>query len=604
MTLLTERLLDRAPGNLDLRGGPELTRLRSGLWICAIAALTAAGAVSLDHMDAGASNGYGLISVFPLEALACLGVLTCSFVVTLRKFPKNPVLPLVHVVAEIFLLYGAAPLSEKVASWAVAWYTAGFVNQVATTGHVLLHTDARWSWPGFFSGVAALMGPAGVRNADQLLLWAPVALAFAYLAPVLGIARSLVDSPRVQWLAVWVFFVADWTGQEYFSPQGLAFLLFLTVMAIVLRYFGVRCRDVTSGPPAPAAWRPTALVRWLKALAARESLSVPTTEARQASLVVVVLAVLVAIVVSHQLTPVALFVDFTLLALLGRLTLRRLPVFLAAALFIYISYFATDFWAGHLAMLFGVSGGGAASLSQNVGGRVVGSSAHKVVVVDMLAYTLAIWCLAGVGVLRRLRRSSFDLTAILCLAAPLCIPVVQPYGGEGIIRAYLYGLPFAATLAAVGLCPRGTKTRSWVATAVVLLVAVPSFIVANYGNEQFEQMRPNEVVAYQYFYRHAKPGSELLTLEANSPGPFEKLGEYSYRSVSGPMTPANVVRSLRGSASVQRYLLLTKSGSAYGTINAGLPPGWEHKLERELLATSHFRVVFHRSDATLLEKTP
>ena len=52
------------------------------------------------------------------------------------------------------------------------------------------------------------------------------------------------------------------------------------------------------------------------------------------------------------------------LALLGRLTARGLPVALAAAFAIYVSFFARDFWAGHLADLLA---GGSGGVSQNVG---------------------------------------------------------------------------------------------------------------------------------------------------------------------------------------------------------------------------------------------
>ncbi|GAA4954515.1 hypothetical protein GCM10023238_21380 [Streptomyces heliomycini] len=56
------------------------------------------------------------------------------------------------------------------------------------------------------------------------------------------------------WTAVWIFQLANWVGQDYFAPQGLAYLLHLTVIAMVLRHFvrpgsAGRLRDRTALDP-------------------------------------------------------------------------------------------------------------------------------------------------------------------------------------------------------------------------------------------------------------------------------------------------------------------------------------------------------------------
>ena len=46
---------------------------------------------------------------------------------------------------------------------------------------------------------------------------------------------------RAVWAGVWIFFATNWVGQDYFSPQGLVYALYLVVLAILLTWF--------AGPP-------------------------------------------------------------------------------------------------------------------------------------------------------------------------------------------------------------------------------------------------------------------------------------------------------------------------------------------------------------------
>ena len=37
--------------------------------------------------------------------------------------------------------------------------------------------------------------------------------------------------------AAWLFAAADWVGQDYFSPQSLNYVLYLTFLAILVNWF-------------------------------------------------------------------------------------------------------------------------------------------------------------------------------------------------------------------------------------------------------------------------------------------------------------------------------------------------------------------------------
>ena len=67
---------------------------------------------------------------------------------------------------------------------------------------------------------------------------------------------ALTRDRRVVWLGAWLFFVANWVGQDYFSPQAFAFFLYLVLLGVVVRWLGAR------GDGEPLWARPAFALAW------------------------------------------------------------------------------------------------------------------------------------------------------------------------------------------------------------------------------------------------------------------------------------------------------------------------------------------------------
>jgi len=104
-------------------------------------------------------------------------------------------------------------------------------------GTVDPNIDAYFNWPVFFIWAALLSQVAGLASPLVLANWTPVVLNAMYLVPLLLIFRAGTSNHRVVWVAMWFFFVSNWIGQDYFSPQGLNFFLYLAVLAVLLTWF-------------------------------------------------------------------------------------------------------------------------------------------------------------------------------------------------------------------------------------------------------------------------------------------------------------------------------------------------------------------------------
>jgi len=184
-------------------------------------------------------NDLGLISVLSPKVIVALVILTISFVLTLQQpHMRVPVLAL-HMVLVIIILYGIQNIIEEAPRFAVVYRHAGYTEYIMRTGSVNPNLDAYFSWPGFFVLSAFVTRVAGYQSILSYAGWAPVFYNLIYFGPMYMIFTSTTTNKRLIWLGLWFFYLTNWVGQDYFSPQGLNFFLYLVIIAILLKWFKV-----------------------------------------------------------------------------------------------------------------------------------------------------------------------------------------------------------------------------------------------------------------------------------------------------------------------------------------------------------------------------
>jgi O-antigen/teichoic acid export membrane protein len=531
-------------------------------------------------------NGLGLVSVLPASFYAAVVLLTLAFVTTLlRGHLREPAL-LALVLLLVAMLFGLSPLLEDVPRFAVTWRHVGIAQAIIDTGHVNPRVDAYFNWPGFFVLTGAIAKLAGFSSTLPLAAWSPVYLNLAYLLPLLLILRTLTSDARLVWLSVWVFYLGNWIGQDYFSPQGLSFFLYLLIVAILLRWFVNR-----PGQEAPA----------------------PRTRRR---LLACVLFLFFALVPSHQLTPVAVLISTTALVFGAARRLWWLPPLMATSIAGWWATGARTFFKGHLQTVLDHAGKVDAVVSQNVTSRVAGDAQHRIVTDAILLAGAAMWLLAFLGAWQALRRSRRYRPAALLALAPIPLLILQTYGGEMLLRVQLFALPFTAFFAAylfVGdeAQPRISAARRVLVTATCLVLSA-LFLVTRYGNERFNYFTRGEAVAVEHLYSVAAPGSILVAGTGNLPWKYRDYESHRYRTVVGmpgwrlTLQPSadfapvveDVQQTLR-SSHPRGFLIVGRSEEeqadqlGYGT------PGSLARFRTAVAASPRFRVVFRNADATI-----
>jgi hypothetical protein len=513
---------------------PEsLRRSRRWLGVGAPLALGGAWALSLTQLRLQNMTDTGLISSMPALTLLTLGLLAVSFAITITRRPLNTTAAAVHVLVLVIALYGITEFVEPIPRFSTVYVHVGIIHYLQTHNRINPQIDAYFDWPGFFALGDLLVKLAGWKSALAFAAWGPLLYNLLYLPPLLAIFSWATEDRRVRWLALWIFYSANWVGQDYISPQGTAFLLWLSMLALLLHWFVPSPHALAAGSGAREALRRFGR-RGLKALAER------TPQPPAAQSVGVLLAVLVifaAIVSGHQLTPVPVILVVLGLTLLAGMRTKALPILMIVGLTVSLIFGATPYLAGHLSALVGPLGSPGKNLTTGVSSRLAGSSGHRLIVKLSILFSVGVWLLAVLGACRRLRAGRIDLAVLIVGLTPLLLPVLQAYGGEIFLRVFLFALPAAALYGAwlffshesdgARASARAGRLRACALAAVACLL-LGGFQFARYGNERFANFTRADVAAVAALYRLAPLGSRLEAGNDNLPWRYRRYASYDY----------------------------------------------------------------------------
>jgi hypothetical protein len=312
-----------------------------------------------------------------------------------------------------------------------------------------------------------------------------------------------------------------------------------------------------------------------------------------------------------------------------------LPFLLGLIVLSWISYQTVTFWSGHIDELFGGLGRILDNLQGSAGDRIDGSDPkHAFVLTARLGICAVILGLAATGLLRRLRRGVGDRAALLMLCTPVLALGLQNYGGEIGLRIYLFALPGACIMAAYAFFPnlpagtadapeetvpirrRNARFNPALTRRISLLLAAGCalalsmvFLVARYGNEQFERVSSDEVAAMHYIYDHDKPSARVLYLvpligeEVTPTLPwgekdFDKISYEQALVTQDPAQLSSVIDKFRVSPP-NTYLIATQGQAGYLQLNHGFPNDWASRFRAALDASPELKRVFTSKDAAV-----
>ncbi|MEU7292489.1 hypothetical protein AB0A76_04675 [Streptomyces exfoliatus] len=583
---------------------PAVLLLGLGLW-----------AFALPGIEFRTMGDYGLLDRLPAAFYASLLVLTAGFLVVLRRAGTSPGWPLAYCVALLVAL--KAPPAVLYDSVRYPWASKhdAVVNVVLGAGELRPNAalsgnmSAYEQWPGFFTLNAALVRAFGVESTAVYLNWAPIVLGLIALPLLVLIYRTFAEDWRLVWTAVWIFQLANWVGQDYLAPQGLAYILHLSVLAVVMRHFvrpgsAGRLRDRAYLDPAATAVPP------------------PTGLRQRAVCVLIISPLIFAINAVHQLTPVMLCAALFVLALTRRYRNYGLLVVTGLLMLTWNLTMGRPLFLETLGTLRESVGRLTENSRAGYAGQLTGPGPELAGRAGIVM-ALTVVVLAGIAVLGRRRLTRSALPLLLVSIAPVPLFAVNDYGGEMLFRVYLFGLPGAAFFAAAALVPaaagarrsRGALVRRRVAAValpVVLVALTAGFLPAYYGKETMYYTPPAESELVTRAIDRLPEGGLLLATAGSFPEALHRYDQVEHWFFAEQELPENE----KMLADPARYLadgiprgttahvVLTRTQDIYTAGEGLLPPGGFEALRTRLKASPLFRTVEEHPYGIVLAYTP
>lgn len=553
-------------------------------------------AYGVSHIRPSAIGGYGLLASANHCLVIGFALLLAGFVVELcRRAPRTLVLA-IALVSLIVAIHATVPLVFGAPEYAWVYKHLGIVAVFQQYGHVTDPTNIYQEWPVFFAATAGLSSLAHV-SAMSLATWAPLAFELADALLLFAIFRLLAKDRRIPWLALLLYEgLISWVGQDYLSPQGFAYLLWLGMALVILRWLR------PAGPESPPRGR---LAHLRATLVAGLPRAPETSPAMRRTAVLLVAGIYCVIVAAHQLTPYMALAGVGALTVLDLVRPRWLVLLLAliAGAYLVPRY---NLIAHQFGGLF--SGG---SPLQNAAGKTTpnpsGGARISGDAVDALVAAMWLSTLAVVA-LRRVRRVPLVITAPLAFS-PFAILAVQSYGGEAIYRVYMFSAPWCALLIAGALAEMRLRLRlRRPLVAAVCFATLFAGLQGLYGPALVNAFTPSEVNASLWLYRHVPRGS-LIALPGLAFPTLESADSQDYDVQVMPADPqigadwlneadvSQVSRWIRSLHHNSAYVVVSRS-MTYWASYYGAPTGYA-QLTRQLPMLFDASVVYRNGDTTI-----
>jgi hypothetical protein len=560
-------------------------------------------ALGISQADITTPGPYGPLTQLPVAYYAGVLVLLVSASAELARRAPSRLRMSVHASLLVLMLYGTAPLIYSQGRYAWLYKAIGVVQYINFHSRLNTSIDIYQNWPGFFAVAAWFGRVAGVGSPIDYAKWAQLVFELAAL-PLLYMAyQALSLSVRQCWMALLMYSAGNWIGQDYYSDQALGTVLSLGIMAIALRWLYV---GRTPGKRRPEH--------------RDQSRRFPRPRQKDVLCVVLVLLYFV-LTFTHELSPYLVAVQLGALSVARLIRPRWLPVALLAIALAYLLP-RFSYVNSHIGLLSSIGDFFRNAAPPSASEKL--SSSQHLITLFQLALSLGMWLLALTGALLN-RRSMPALLALLLLAfSPIIALLASAYGNEGILRAYLFSLPWTAALASSAVLPsapaglhRFRVPLVPVRIVLALVIELALFFPAFFGDDNYNIMSQAEVTTVASFFDHAHPGPVFL---ANGNSPISDTFNYNLFPIATifdspgiaaekPASPhiANIIavdaaRSTGGSEPA--YVVVTPSMIAYNKADQSILPGNFAALLDSLARSKDWKLAVSRSGTFIYELPP
>ena len=564
--------------NLTPYLGPMLLLVAFGIWLLALPMLRS------DPVDE-----YGLLATPAgmLLIIATSAAIT-GFVVAIMS--RRTVTAGVAILAVILFERVTVSLITEVPIYSWTYKHIGVVDYILEYGSLYAPSvDIYRQWPGFFAGMAWFSSITGLDVVDSAHWFAPVVDALT-VTVVAALALCFGLTLRVALIAAMLAQVVNWIGQDYYSPQAIALVMAIAILALL------------------ASSKQFNIAGYL---------SVP------------IFAVFVA---THQLTPVWVCALAVALALFGQLRPWWLPALYLLVVAVYVPprlpFIQQYGWFTGFNPLEN------SRPAETTGSNPSGDNAVLAGTSDGRRFTtfveqglsVSLWLLAAICFAAAWHRNAGRWAAAIIAFSSLVLLFGQNYGGEAILRVYLYSLAGCAVLIAPLLASLLTReyrrlrilpvTAAW----LVLIGFAAAGMQGYYGAWSYLTVTGTQVEQARWL-SETNPAGTVITSPAGPAGwpgrasadyvrhalvdPWYDV-EYSARQ-EFPLTTATIPEALKrlesDAQSIRRplYIVMPRKAWVYNDYMRFFEPGALDSLVGQLDGRPGWITVIHDADTQVFK---
>ena len=609
-------------------GGPAGARARlarAAPW-CALLMAVVLWLAALQRTQVGQLGELGLIPAFPVIWYIAVAIVLALAVAELSSGRVSDTRMTAYIVAVVAFLYASPAAVEPVARLPWVYKHIAVTSYIGSHGYVDTAIDIYQRWPGFFAFSAQLDAILGKDSPLGYAAWAEPTFAFANTALVALIARSISRNGRWYWTAALLFTLENWVGQNYYSPQAFAFMLFLAICLVAF---------------SALRGQPRRLGLWLERLLSRIAMAAPSSHTNgavpwqpsptrhRAVAIACILVTFAVVVASHQLTPYLAVADLLPLFVVGYLR----PAWVGLAMAVITGLYLLpnlSYVAQHFGLFSSLDPAANATYTPP---HVTESAASIWQARGTWALSGLTWLFTLIGLVRRLRcgDSRWPLLIAWLSFAPALSLVLQAYGGEGRQRVLLFSLPFTAMAGAWMLWPEqpGRPERSVraaprahgrvpshraVACAVVVAVFAAIYVPTCLQPEADDQVSAGDVAASVWLDGHVASGNVVISAAPAFPaliGPHynvivndtASLSDYARYFPHGltAQDAVDIARSLEHGRGHHAFFVFSASQIRYCDRHGLFAPGELVGLERQMERDKRFTRIYDMQATQIFE---
>lgn len=318
-----------------------------------------------------------------------------------------------------------------------------------------------------------------------------------------------------------------------------------------------------------------------------------------------------AMAVTHQITLVILLLAVGALVMLRQVNGWHLMLIAGVIVTAWALTFAGDYTLSNFEDLLSGIGQPLSNAEATLGKSDGAAGMQRLVVWGDRFTVAAATVFALLGIWRGRRSGTLQSTPVILMLAPVAILMQMSFGGEALLRVFLFSAPFIAFLAAEFCAPRtGVRvvdtSRLRVAALVIALI-FPGFLLGYYGKERYNYFTDQEIAAARWVADNARPGSLLVEGDVNYPRQLVDLEKFTYVPIAYEPSVERLLANPEDTLSqwlssprfVDGYVVITRSQKLGVQLDGSLPPGSLTKVEDSLTESPLFTVVYASRDATV-----